>query len=561
MKNLSIRLLLLLSLNTLILVACSGNTGPGKNELDTSLAEQLPEYVEIGKLRIEASENIGDEVDPYYKLRFSGELQFQEDTYAEYLKFTQNNETFMIVEQVYSVQDSLPIFGRSEASLNRGDWELDTRIEDFSATDLGQPLTAFDQYTVGIKGTEIGEQYLAQYDTQVAPLIEAFENNIALDGEMSGEGIRDGYQPFLFWVTSFDGDSGNFRGMMSLTNLGGAFEVGGRLDGTSLNFDDFGDCNYRLQLSGDSSQLTGTTYCKSLTTNYIDDMTIMVRAIPEAQAPSENDSGFGTSKNPIVMSFVTIGDTQEIVINSQKLGAMIEEYTGLSVEVNIAANYAAVREAMGSEQVHIGWLNTFNYVLANEKFGVDAALVTERFGLTDFVSTIYINAESSIDGVTGLKGKTMCWVDPNSLSGYIMPRILLMAFGYDPDADFTNSIMAGSAYNVITQVYNGDCDAGAAFDDARSLVVEDLPDVNDKVLSFAKIPTPNDSIAFISGFPRETRAEIVAALINIASTEEGQEIVSTVYSVDGFREVEDSFYNEFRAMLDEIGIDIESLVE
>ena len=92
------------------------------------------------------------------------------------------------------------------------------------------------------------------------------------------------------------------------------------------------------------------------------------------------EAKLGTEKNPIIMSFVPSGDTEEIIASGDEIAQMINEKTGLVIEANVGTDFAAVREAMGTGKAHIGWLNTFNYVLANEKYGVDAGLVTVRFG-------------------------------------------------------------------------------------------------------------------------------------------------------------------------------------
>jgi len=54
------------------------------------------------------------------------------------------------------------------------------------------------------------------------------------------------------------------------------------------------------------------------------------------------------------------------------------------------------------------------------------------------------------------------FVDPNSTSGYIVPRIVLAANGIDPDKDFKLPQKCGSHNNVGIAVYKGDCDAGFA---------------------------------------------------------------------------------------------------
>jgi basic membrane protein A len=96
------------------------------------------------------------------------------------------------------------------------------------------------------------------------------------------------------------------------------------------------------------------------------------------EAPAEEAAG--DSDVTIVMSFVPSGDTEEIVASGDELAMMVAERTGYNVESNVATSFAAVIEAMGAGNAQVGWLNTFGYILANEKYGVDVALATERFG-------------------------------------------------------------------------------------------------------------------------------------------------------------------------------------
>jgi phosphonate transport system substrate-binding protein len=270
----------------------------------------------------------------------------------------------------------------------------------------------------------------------------------------------------------------------------------------------------------------------------------------------------GTEKNPIIMSFVPSGDTQEIIASGDKLAEVIVEKTDLVIEANVGTDFAAVREAMGADKAHIGWLNTFNYVLANEKHGVEVGLVTVRFGSNSYTGQIIVRADSGIESLADLKGKVMCWVDPNSTSGYIIPRIMLAANGVDPDNDFAKTVEAGSHNNVVTQVYNGDCDAGATYVDARSSIEEDFADVKEKVIVLATTTDiPNDSVSFTKDFPDDLRDQIIDALLEFAGTEEGKETLNNLYNIEGLEKAGDSFYDGFRADLSKAGMDIESLAK
>jgi phosphonate transport system substrate-binding protein len=270
----------------------------------------------------------------------------------------------------------------------------------------------------------------------------------------------------------------------------------------------------------------------------------------------------GTEDNPIVMSFVPSGDTQEIIASGDQLAEMITEKTGLEIVANVGTDFAAVREAMGAGKAHIGWLNTFNYVLANEKYDVDVGLVTERFCSTSYKGQFNVRADSGITTLEDIKGKVMCWVDPNSTSGYIIPRIMLAANGIDPDADFSQTIEAGSHNNSITAVYNGDCDVGVSYADARSSIEDDFPDVKEVVAVLATTTDiPNDSVSFAKDFPADMREQIVNALLEISASDEGKEALNNLYSIDALVAADDSFYDGFRADLSKAGMDIEELAQ
>jgi phosphonate transport system substrate-binding protein len=283
---------------------------------------------------------------------------------------------------------------------------------------------------------------------------------------------------------------------------------------------------------------------------------------PAAEEPAAEATDLGTAENPIVMSFVPSGDTQDIIASGDTLATMLTEMTGLTVESNVGTDFSSVREAMCAGQAHIGWLNTFNYVLANEQCGVDVGMVTSRFDATTYAGQIIVHADSGIETLADLEGKVMCWVDPTSTSGYIIPRIMLAAEGIDPDTAFSETIEAGSHNNVVTQVYNGDCDAGATFSDARTGIEEEFPDVLEKVVVLATTSDiPNDSVSFVSDFPAEMRATIVSALLDISGTPEGQEALNTLYNIEGLLEADDTFYDTFRADLSRAGLNIEELAQ
>lgn len=288
---------------------------------------------------------------------------------------------------------------------------------------------------------------------------------------------------------------------------------------------------------------------------------LLVALTLAAAACGPRQAQLGSEQQPIVMSFVPSGDTEEILASGEELATLLEEETGLQFETNVATSYAAVVEAMGTGQAHVGWLNTFGYLLAHEKHGVDVALATVRFGAPYYTGQIFVQTDSGINGLAELQGKKFCFVDPLSTSGAIIPKVELQAAGVNPDADLQVTY-AGSHNNAVLAVHKGECDAGASFVDARRSVAKETPEVMDTVkVIHESPPIPNDTVAFIKDFPQETRQQIVDALLRIAETERGQEALNTLYSIEALQPVDDSFYDEFRASLEASGVSIEELAQ
>ncbi|NQU30268.1 MAG: phosphate/phosphite/phosphonate ABC transporter substrate-binding protein, partial [Anaerolineae bacterium] len=177
----------------------------------------------------------------------------------------------------------------------------------------------------------------------------------------------------------------------------------------------------------------------------------------------------GTEKNPIIWAVVPSGETERVVTGFEEVAAMIFDETGLVVQPLVATEYAGVIEAMCSDppKAHMSSLATFSYILAAERGCADVSLVSVRFGSAVYNGQIFVREDSGITSITELAGKTVCRPDPLSTSGWIIPSITFKAAGIDPDTDLAQIVDAGSHDASVAGVYNGDCDAGTSYVDAR----------------------------------------------------------------------------------------------
>lgn len=270
----------------------------------------------------------------------------------------------------------------------------------------------------------------------------------------------------------------------------------------------------------------------------------------------------GTEENPLIWTFVPSQDSEEVLAGAQQIANAVADKTGVIIKTNIATEYAGLIEAMCNGEAHMGALNTFGYVLASERGCAEVALASVRYGSPFYTGQIVVGVDAGINSLEDMAGKTFCRPDPLSTSGWIIPSIMLAAVGVDPDTGLAQVVDANGHDGVVTAIYNGDCDAGATFVDARSNVEDDLPDVKDKVLVLEVSPEiPNDTISFGKDVPAELREDVVAALLEIANDETMVEILNDTYSWQGLVEKDESFYEPFKQVLDASGIDVEGFLK
>ncbi|MEX1071630.1 MAG: phosphate/phosphite/phosphonate ABC transporter substrate-binding protein [Anaerolineales bacterium] len=273
-------------------------------------------------------------------------------------------------------------------------------------------------------------------------------------------------------------------------------------------------------------------------------------AVPEATAVP-----IGTADNPIIWVLVPSQDAEAVLAGAEDIAAAIEASSGLIVEPIVSTDFTAAVEAMCNGEAHMGALNTFNYIVAHERGCADVGLVSLRFGTNFYAGQVITRPDTGITSVADLAGKTFCRPDPTSTSGWIIPSIAMRAEGLDPEVDLLEIVDAGGHDGVVIAVYNGDCDAGSTFVDARTNVEEEFPDVMEVVTVIAEsAPIPNDTISFHPDMDPAVTEALIAALLSLNDTEEGLADLNAVYSWSGLEATDDTFYDGFRQQLEAAGM-------
>jgi phosphonate transport system substrate-binding protein len=250
---------------------------------------------------------------------------------------------------------------------------------------------------------------------------------------------------------------------------------------------------------------------------------------------------------------------------------ILSDELGLPIDFFQAADYAGVIEALIAGRVDLAQFGPFSYVIAIAN-GADAAPVGVMVGEKDeepgYQSYLVARADNAeINSLEDVRDTRVCFVDPGSTSGFLVPTAGLLEAGIDPNAD-VQGIFAGGHDASVISVANGDCDAGFAFD---SMVTELLPERGEIEEGEIKIVWESPIIA---GSPMAMRldlpqslqdeiADIFANKINVdwaaenGYCESNDPILCSFSdeAIWGYVYRDDSFYEGIRILCRELGAD------
>jgi phosphonate transport system substrate-binding protein len=275
----------------------------------------------------------------------------------------------------------------------------------------------------------------------------------------------------------------------------------------------------------------------------------------------------GSAKNPVKLFFVPSVDAKVIEENSKVFKVWLEANTPYKYEIAIPASFVAVVEAFGSKRADVASINTFGYILANEKYQAEAKLTVLRHGLATYQSQFLAKADSKIKTLADLNGKKVAFVDPASTSGFLLPKKILNDKGIKPSQE----VFAMKHDSVVSMIYQGQVDAGATFyspeadgeiQDARRLVKTQYPDVVKKIKIIELTESiPNDPIIFRKDLPEEMKQTIADAFVKYVNTPEGKITFNNVYGVTDLKVAKDSDYDSVRAMLKSLGKNADDMMK
>ena len=325
-----------------------------------------------------------------------------------------------------------------------------------------------------------------------------------------------------------------------------------------------------------------------------------------AETDSTEKSDAGTAKtetentenkkiDTLNVYFVPSRDPDEIVTATQPLSSLMQDelanlgYDIGEVKISVGTTYEAVGEALTAGTADVGFIPGGTYVLYDD--GADVILTATRDGLNkdsdnpadwndgqpteasdeQAVSyrALFIAGPSEKGQELAKKvnsGEELTWDDLNSVNwsimsssspaGYIYPALWLQDKYQKGITDLSSAVQADSYASAFARLSSGQVDVLVTYADARRDYEENWTTEFGRSASIweetnvigVTDPIYNDTVCVSKTsqvMDDDLKAAIQTALINIAKTDEGKQVIS-IYSHNGYEPAKSSDYDKER---------------
>ena len=228
---------------------------------------------------------------------------------------------------------------------------------------------------------------------------------------------------------------------------------------------------------------------------------------------------------------------------------VLEEVLELPVEFFPVENYVAAGPALLAGEVDLVFAGPSEYVILRARAEAEPVIEVTR---PDYYSVIAVRADSEIQSLTDLKGKTIAMRTEGSTAGHIWPKKLLLDAGLKIE-DFQTKMLGDAGMNALL---TGEVDAWTASNSRYARFVEAAGAAAQVQILVEGASLPNDIFvarstldqSFIQDLQKRMVDNQTRLLNAMAST-----LANGKYQQSTFISATDGHYDELRAVYQAIG--------
>lgn len=222
---------------------------------------------------------------------------------------------------------------------------------------------------------------------------------------------------------------------------------------------------------------------------------------------------------------------------------------------HIAPNYRDLTDRLYRGKLGLAWLPPILTIEADENGAALPLVLPARKGMASYYAA-FITRKGGPKTLGDCKGRSVVWVDRESASGYVIPRLHISSLGYDVNTFFSRESFVGDHLAVVDTVLAGRADFGVTFCNmepgTKKIVTGGWTQADGRterpihVIEVAG-PIPNDSIVASTHLSPALRASLARWLLGVSPAE--KELFQRLFRATGFRVIPEGHFEPLRHML------------
>lgn len=261
----------------------------------------------------------------------------------------------------------------------------------------------------------------------------------------------------------------------------------------------------------------------------------------------------------ITVGVIPGGDPEQLREQGTLFAQKLQEKLQIPITLYISKDYKGLIEAMKTKKIDFAFFSSRTFVEAEQEAKAKV-LLKKVWNYPYYYSTIIVPKNSKIKKLADLKGKKIAFVDENSASGYLYPKVALQKEGLKKEI-FAEVAFSGNHQASIQFLETGKVDAAAVFmDDEKGLDSAWTKFATQKKpfrILWKSSPIPNDPFTvrqdFYDKFPKETHS-LMFAMIEILEEKPDKNTYSEVLGLQSLMPATSKQYDPVREMVKELNL-------
>lgn len=223
----------------------------------------------------------------------------------------------------------------------------------------------------------------------------------------------------------------------------------------------------------------------------------------------------------------------------QGMSKDLSEVLGMEVVEFQASDYNAVVEGMRTGKIDLAYFGPLSFCLANERAGAEPIGMKAKNGdkaNATYKAVLVVKADSSIQSIEDIKGKSIAFVDPNSTSGNLIPSAEIMNKFPNENLDMDSLHTNGKFFSAVSfsgqhqaglqAVIKGDVDVVPI---SNAILASEIKAGNAKESDIRVIhssePIPSEPMAIRGDIPEEIKSKVKSFMLSYNNEEYFEKVI------------------------------------